>query len=79
MTRKAADIRRRELFDITADQGLIREAGQRRQAVGAMFKWAVAQDILDANPAEGTRLLRHEYAAGSRAGHGPHYRIHQAG
>jgi hypothetical protein len=33
MTRKAADIRRRdlrELFDITADQGLIREAGQRR-------------------------------------------------
>ena len=42
-----------EKFDATADQGFIREAGQRRQAVGAMFKWAVAQDILVGNPADG--------------------------
>jgi integrase len=56
MKRKAADIRRRdlrELFDATADQGFTREAGQRRQAVGAMFKWAVTQDIIDSNPADG--------------------------
>ena len=42
MERKAADIRRRDLrnlLDAVADQGLKREAGQRRQAIGAMFKW----------------------------------------
>ena len=56
MKRKAADIRRRdlrELLDAAADQGWVREPGQRRQAVGAMFKWAVTQDIVSANPAEG--------------------------
>ena len=56
MTRKAADIRRRdlrELFDETADKGFVREPGQRRQTVGTMFKWAVAQDILESNPADG--------------------------
>ena len=56
MTRKAADIRRRELreiFDAVVDQGFTREAGHRQQAVGAMFKWAVAQDIVETNPAEG--------------------------
>jgi hypothetical protein len=56
MKRKAADIRRRdlrELFDATADQGLIREPGHRRQAIGTMFKWALTQDIVAANPAEG--------------------------
>jgi integrase len=56
MKRKAADIRRRDLrnlLDAVADQGLKREAGHRRQSIGAMFKWAVAQDIIETNPADG--------------------------
>jgi integrase len=56
MERKAADIRRRDLrnlLDAVADQGLKREAGQRRQAIGAMFKWALSQDIVESNPADG--------------------------
>jgi integrase len=36
-----------------ADQGFSREAGHRQQAIGAMFKWAVAQDIVATNPAQG--------------------------
>ena len=43
MQRHAGDIRRvdlRELFDRCADQGTKREAEQRRQTVGAMFRWA---------------------------------------
>ena len=54
MTRKAAEIQRRdlrELFDATADKGFTREAGHRQQTVGAMFKWAVAQDVIESNPA----------------------------
>jgi integrase len=56
MTRKAPEIKRRDLrqlLDALADQGLEREAGKRRQAIGAMFKWAVAQDIVESNPADG--------------------------
>jgi integrase len=56
MTRKAADIRRRdlrELLDAVADGGLVREAGHRRQAIGTMFKWALSQDIIEINPADG--------------------------
>ena len=56
MTRKAVDIRRRDLrklFDAAADRGFTREPGQRQQTVGAMFKWAVAQDIIESNPADG--------------------------
>jgi hypothetical protein len=56
MKRKAADILRRDLrqlLDKTADQGFSREAGHRQQAIGAMFKWAVAQDIVATNPAQG--------------------------
>jgi integrase len=56
MTRKAADIKRRDfrqLLDAVADKGLEREAGKRRQAIGAMFKWAVTQDIVESNPADG--------------------------
>jgi integrase len=56
MTRKAVDIRRRDLrqlLDAVADKGFDREAGQRRQVIGTMFKWAVAQDIIDSNPADG--------------------------
>ena len=56
MKRKAAEIQRRdlrELLDATADKGFTREAGHRQQAIGAMFKWAVAQDIVESNPANG--------------------------
>ena len=56
MTRKAPEIKRRDLrqlLDALADRGLEREAGKRRQAIGAMFKWAVAQDIVESNPADG--------------------------
>jgi integrase len=56
MKRKAADILRRDLrqlLDATADQGFTREAGHLQQAIGAMFKWAVAQDIVATNPAQG--------------------------
>jgi integrase len=50
LSRKAADIRRRDLrqmLDEVADGGLVREAGHRRQAIGTMFKWAVSQDIVE--------------------------------
>ena len=56
MKRKAADIRRRdlrELLDAVADSGSTREAGHRRQAIGAMFKWALSQDLVETNPADG--------------------------
>jgi integrase len=56
MQRKAASIRRRdlrELLDAVSDQGWAREVGQRRQAIGALFKWGIAQDIISTNPAEG--------------------------
>jgi integrase len=56
MTRKASDIKRRdlrELLDAVADRGLERAAGKRRQIIGAMFKWAVSRDIIETNPADG--------------------------
>jgi integrase len=56
MTRKASEINRRDLrqlLDAVADEGHKREAGKRRQAVGAMFKWALSQDIVESNPADG--------------------------
>jgi integrase len=56
MTRKAVDIRRRDLrqlLDAVSDQGLNREAGHRRQAIGTMFKWALSQDIIESNPVDG--------------------------
>lgn len=55
-TRASMDLRRsdmRELFDKCADSGLEREAEKRRQIVGAMFKWALAQDIVQINPVAG--------------------------
>jgi integrase len=54
--RKAAQIRRRdlrELFDNTADTGHAIEAETRRVTVTTLFSWAVAQDIIETNPAEG--------------------------
>ena len=56
LTRKAADVRRRdlrELFDAAADDGFTREAEKRRATVGAMFKWGMVQDIVEADPSLG--------------------------
>jgi integrase len=50
------EIRRRdirELLDAAADQGIVREAEKRRQTIGAMFKWAISQDLIDVNPGIG--------------------------
>jgi integrase len=62
MTRKARDIRRRDLrqlLDAVSDKGLNREAEHRRQVIGAMFKWAVSQDIIESNPADGLSSYSH--------------------
>ena len=53
MARRASSVHRREfrqLFDATAKQGFLREAGQRRGAVGRMYKWALAQDFVEDDP-----------------------------
>lgn len=58
LTRYANDIRRRdirELLDAVADQGMQREAEKRRQTVGAMFRWALSQDIVEIDPTAGLR------------------------
>jgi integrase len=58
MQRHAEEIRRRdlrELFDQCADQGLQREAERRRQTVGAMFRWALSQDIIEIDPTGGLK------------------------
>ena len=56
--RHAEDIRRRdlrELFDQCADQGIGREAERRRQTVGAMFRWALSQDVVEIDPTAGLK------------------------
>ncbi|MGA9279841.1 MAG: hypothetical protein WBW00_00860, partial [Pseudolabrys sp.] len=56
--RHAEDIRRknlRELFDQCADNGIEREAERRRQTVGAMFRWALSQDIVEIDPTAGLK------------------------
>ena len=58
LNRYADDIRRRdirELLDAVADQGIEREAEKRRQTVGAMFRWALSQDIVETNPSSGLK------------------------
>ena len=45
----------RELFDHCADQGIEREAERRRQTVGAMFRWALSQDIVEMDPTAGLK------------------------
>ena len=58
LQRHAGDIRRRdlrELFDKCADHGLEREAEKRRQTVGAMFRWALSQDIVEIDPSAGLK------------------------
>ena len=56
--RYADDLRRRdirELLDAAADQGIAREAEKRRQIVGAMFRWALSQDIVETDPTAGLK------------------------
>jgi integrase len=58
LERYANDIRRRDLrqlFEEVAQQGFRREAEQRRQIVGTMFKWAVSEDLLEADPTAGLK------------------------
>jgi integrase len=58
MQRHAGDIRRRdlrELFDRCADHGIEREAEKRRQTVGAMFRWALSQDIVETDATAGLK------------------------
>jgi integrase len=45
----------RELFDEAAEAGHEREAEKRRQTVGAMFRWALSQDFLEADPTAGLK------------------------
>jgi len=56
--RYADDIRRRdirELLDAAADQGIEREAEKRRQTIGAMFRWALSQDLVETDPTAGLK------------------------
>ena len=56
--RYADDIRRRdirELLDAVADQGIEREAEKRRQTIGAMFRWALSQDIVETDATGGLK------------------------
>jgi integrase len=54
----ADEIRRRdirELLDAVADRGAEREAEKRRQTVGAMFRWALSQDIVETDATAGLK------------------------
>ena len=56
LQRYAADICRRDmraLLDLIADAGQGREAEKRRQVCTAMFRWALSQDIVEADPTAG--------------------------
>jgi integrase len=56
LQRYAADICRRDLralLDLIADRGQGREAEKRRQVCTAMFRWALSQDIVEADPTAG--------------------------
>ena len=56
LQRCAADLCRRdirELLEALVDQGLVREAEKRRLSVGTMFRWALSQDIVEADPTAG--------------------------
>jgi integrase len=56
LQRYAADICRRdirEILDNIVDQGKGREAEKRRQVCTAMFRWALSQDIVAADPTAG--------------------------
>jgi integrase len=54
--RRVDEIRRRnvrELLDPVADKGNEREAEKRRQTIGAMFRWALSQDIVETDATAG--------------------------
>jgi integrase len=56
LQRYAADICRRDMraiLDSIVDQGKGREAEKRRQVCTAMFRWALSQDIVEADPTAG--------------------------
>lgn len=56
--RPAEEIRRRdirEILDAAADRGVLREAEKQRQSIGAMFSYAVSQDIVPINPVRGLK------------------------
>jgi integrase len=56
LQRYAADICRRDIraiLDSIADRGQGREAEKRRQVCTAMFRWALSQDIVTADPTAG--------------------------
>ncbi|MBY0382769.1 MAG: integrase arm-type DNA-binding domain-containing protein [Xanthobacteraceae bacterium] len=56
--RPAEEIRRRDIRQIlnaTADRGVLREAEKQRQSIGAMFAYAVGQDIVAENPVRGLK------------------------
>ena len=56
LQRYAADICRRDIraiLDSIADKGQGREAEKRRQVCTAMFRWALSQDIIEADPTAG--------------------------
>jgi integrase len=58
LQRCASDLCRREireLLEVLVDQGLVREAEKRRQTVGTMFRWALSQDIVEADPTAGLK------------------------
>lgn len=52
----AADLARRdvrELLDRVAERGASREAEKQRQLIGSMFRWAIGQDYVSADPTSG--------------------------
>ena len=54
--RAADDMRRRDfrqLLDATADAGHLREVDQRRVSLNSLFKWALSQDYIAADPMAG--------------------------
>lgn len=56
LERCATDLRRRDirpLLDAVAESGTVREAEKRRQTVGAMFRWALSQDLVEIDPTGG--------------------------
>jgi integrase len=56
LERYATDIWRRDIraiLDLIADRGQGREAEKRRQVCTAMFRWALSQDIVEADPTAG--------------------------
>ncbi len=59
-SRPAENVQRRDiakLLNATADRGVEREAERRRQTMSAMFKWAVAEDLINDDPTRGLKAF----------------------